>query len=463
LETLTLIGNTALTVEKTKLEISETVMKITDSRTGATQVGMVYAADYSTTFTDESLITKRYADAIASGLVPKAAVLFATTIGDGNIDLTGGTFGGTIDGVNVLDDDRVLMTEQTDASENGIYDYNITGNTFTRSSDFDGNPDGEVTSGNMIPVTSGSTLYSTIWVLVTSNPIIVGTTDLEFTLFSSPHELIAGVGIDINANTISVDGASLAGNSISWTGDTFNVDVNSGTLAASLALKLDVTVFDTFTGTTLPATYVTISDFNTFTGTTLPANYYNKTEINAYTASTDTRLDTIETDITYISGVTDTKLDSDIFTGYTATTAANEIFLIHTGGTDLNTILATAIEWDTVVVSGSSFSWTGSSIQVLEGGLYEINYNIPYNITANSSIGVGANIILNNTTVIDVTAAAGLAVKSDGAASIGLPTVILSLALNAVLTLAAFRTHHAGTANSSLTGSILIKKKNTLQ
>ena len=464
--TIALVGNTNLGVEKTKLEISETQMLITDSRTGATQVGMQYAGDYSTTFTNESLITKRYADAIASGLVPKAAVNLSTTVADGDIDLTGGTFvsGTTIDAVVVQDGWRVLVTEQTLGAQNGIYVYSASASGFTRSSDFDGNPSGEVTSGNLIPVISGATQYNTIWVLVTSNPITVGTTSLEFTLFSSPHQLIAGIGISINANTISVDGSSLAGNSISWTGNTFNVDITSGTLATALGTKLNITDFNYYSGTTVPATYLTISNFNTFSGTTLPANYYNKTEINVYTGATDIRLTTIESDITGLSATTATKLDTAVFNSYTGTTAPNEIFLTHSGGTELNTILATAIEWDTQEVSGAAFSWTGSSeIQVLETGLYEVSYNIPYNINSNSSIGVGANLILNNLTVIDVTAAAGLATRVAGAASVGLPTVILSLTANDVLNLATFRTHQSGTATSSLTGSILIKRKNTLQ
>jgi len=452
--TIAIVGNTNVGVEQTKLEISETQMLITDSR--GTKVGMQYAADYSTSFTNESLITKRYADSIAAGLIPKAAVLVATT---GNSGLSGLT---TIDGVTLSNGDRVLVKDNTDASENGI--YIASASTWTRATDFDGNPNGEVSAGNIIPVLSGDTQYSTLWVLVTPNPIVVGTTDLEFTLFSEPHALIPGVGISINGNVIAVDGASLAGNSISWTGNTFNVDVNSGTLSTALTAKLNVSDFNTFTGTTLPANYLTISDFNTFTGTTLPANYYNKTEINSYTGATDTRLNGIEADITGLSATTATKLDTAVFTGYTATTAANEIFLIHTGGTELNTILATAIEWDSEEVSGAAFSWTGSSeIEIFEAGLYEVSYNIPYNIVNNSSIGVGANIILNNSTVLDVTAAAGLATRSAGAASIGLPTVVLSLTANDVLNLATFRTHQSGTATSSLTGSILIKKKNTLQ
>jgi len=467
--TIAIVGNTNLGVEKTKLEISETQMLITDSRTGATRVGLEYAGDYSTTFTNESLITKRYADTIASGLIPKAAVNLSTTVADGDIDLTGGTFvsGTTIDAVVVQDGWRVLVTQQTSAVQNGIYVYSASASGFTRSSDFDGNPSGEVTSGNLIPVISGVTQYNTIWVLVTPNPIVVGTTPLEFTLFSSPHQLIAGIGITILANTISVDGSSLAGNSIAWTGNTFNVDVASGTLATVLGTKLDITDFNYYSGTTVPATYLSINNFNTFTGTTLPANYYNKTEINSYTGATDTRLTTIESDITGLSATTATKLDTAVFNSYTGATAPNEIFLIHTGGTELNTILASAIEWDAEGVTGATgaaFSWTGSSeIQVLETGLYEVSYNIPYNINSNSSIGVGANLILNNLTVIDVTAAAGLATRVAGAASVGLPTVILSLTANDVLNLATFRTHQSGSATSSLTGSILIKRKNTLQ
>jgi len=456
--TISLIGNDSGSTEVNKVSISETQMVISDGR--GTPVGMEYAGDYSTTFTNESLITKRYADTIAGGLIPKAAVLVAST---GETVLSGLT---TIDGVAVSNGDRVLVKDNATASENGI--YIASASTWTRATDFDGNPDGEVSAGNIIPVLTGATQYSTLWVLVTPNPITVGVTALNFSLFSSPHEMIAGHGITIDVNEISVDGGSLAGSSIAWTGttgnETYNVDVTTGTVAAALALKLDVSVFDTLTGTTLPATYLTISDFNTFSGTTLPANYYNKTEINTYTGATDTRLTTIESDITYISGVTDTKLNTAVFSAYTGTTAPNEIFLIHTGGTELNTILATAIEWDSEEVSGAAFSWTGSSeIQVLETGLYEVSYNIPYNIGTNSQIGVGANIILNNATVIDVTAAAALATRTNSAGSVGLPTVILSLTANDVLNLATFRTSQSGSATSSLTGSILIKRKNTLQ
>ena len=455
-----LVGNTTGSTEVNRLSISETSMLITDGR--VTKVGLEYAGDYSTTFGPESLITKRYADSIAAGLIPKAAVRVATTTG---ITLSGLQ---TIDGIALANGDRVLVKDQVSGETNGI--YIASASTWTRATDFDGNPNGEVSAGNIIPVLTGDTQYSSLWVLVTPNPITVGITPLDFTLFSSPHELIPGVGILINGNTIAVDGANLAGNSIAWTGNTFNVDISSGTLSTALGSKLDVSDFNSYTGTTDTRLIGIEGDITTLSGAT--AYISGVTDSNfaiftGYTATTETRLETIESDITGNTAAIATKLDTSIFTGYTATTAPNEIFLIHTGGTDLNTILATAIEWDAVGVTGatgSAFSWTGSSeIQVLETGLYEVNYNIPYNISTNSQIGIGANIILNNATVLDVTAAAGLATRTAGAASVGLPTVVLYLAANDVLNLATFRTHQSGTATSSLTGSILIKKKNTLQ
>ena len=456
---INLVGNTALGVQTTKLEISETTIKITDSR--GTPVGLEYAADYSSSFSDESLITKRYADAVVSGLDLKESVKAATTSGNTDIDLLGGTFGGTIDGYTVQDGDRVLIKNQDSSKkDNGIWIYSSGSNNFARAIDFN-NPN--VTSGAFSFIETGSTLASTGWVLVTQDPITVGTTPLAFTQFSQAGQLIAGTGININANTIDVDGQTLAGNSISWTGDTFNVDINSGTLSTALNSKLNISDFNTYSGTTDTRITDNENDIVYLSGQT--DLKLNISDFNTYSGTTDTRITDNENDITYISGVTDTKLDTEIFTGYTASTVSNEIFLTHTGGTDVNTIIPTAIEWDSVEVSGTSFLWSGGSdIYIKEAGGYEINYNIPFNSESVKDVSIGGNIVKNNSSIIDVTAAAGGGVTNTGTAgSVGLPTVIVTLALDDKLTLGLFRTEKAGTVTSSLTGSILIKKKNTLQ
>ena len=151
---------------------------------------------------DSDAATKQYVDLAVQGLDAKPSVLAATT---GNITLSGVQ---TIDGVTVESGDRVLVKDQTDASENGI--YVAAAGAWARSADADGNPNGEVTSGMFTFVEEGTVNQSTGYVLITADPIDVGTTDLVFTQFSGAGSAVAGTGIDITGNVISVDSAVLA-------------------------------------------------------------------------------------------------------------------------------------------------------------------------------------------------------------------------------------------------------------
>lgn len=94
----------------------------------------------------------------------KAPVAAATT---GNITLYGVQ---TIDGVAVVTGDRVLVKDQTNATENGIYDVDT--GTWVRSADFDGVND--IVEGSMALVVGGSTNINTMWRIFTSLPIIGG-------------------------------------------------------------------------------------------------------------------------------------------------------------------------------------------------------------------------------------------------------------------------------------------------
>jgi uncharacterized cupin superfamily protein len=87
-----------------------------------------------------------------------------------NITLSGTQ---TIDGVAVVADDRVLLTGQTTASENGIYDADTS--TWTRAKDWDGTYD--VVTGTLIYVTAG-TSNSGWWYVSTTGTITVGTTSV---------------------------------------------------------------------------------------------------------------------------------------------------------------------------------------------------------------------------------------------------------------------------------------------
>lgn len=93
-----------------------------------------------------------------------------------NVNLA--TFGlGVIDGVQLLANDRVLLTGQTDSTQNGIY-VAQTG-PWVRDLDFDGT--GDIKSGTQVFVTSGTLNTGSTWYVSTADPITIGTTAIALT------------------------------------------------------------------------------------------------------------------------------------------------------------------------------------------------------------------------------------------------------------------------------------------
>ena len=83
------------------------------------------------TFVTEGPVTKAYVDATSEGLHVLSSVKAATTA---NITIsTALNNNDTLDGVTLTTDDRVLVKDQTNSAENGIY---IVGDTPARSDDF---------------------------------------------------------------------------------------------------------------------------------------------------------------------------------------------------------------------------------------------------------------------------------------------------------------------------------------
>ena len=115
-------------------------------------------------------ITDRRSGAISESIGFKAPCRAATTA---NITLNGLQ---TIDGVAVVADDRVLVKDQTTASQNGIY-IAATGN-WERAPDFASN--GEVFSGTMVFVGAGTVAGGNVYRVTTANPIVIDTTSMAF-------------------------------------------------------------------------------------------------------------------------------------------------------------------------------------------------------------------------------------------------------------------------------------------
>ena len=128
-----------------------------------------------------------------------------------NITLTGGA-PNSVDGVNLSVNDRVLVTGQSTASQNGLYYVSTVGSgangTWVRTGD--ANQTGEIDAGMIVMVTEGAVYADTQWKLITDNPITVGTTGLTFTQNYSANSISSGssnVTVNANANvTISSAG-----------------------------------------------------------------------------------------------------------------------------------------------------------------------------------------------------------------------------------------------------------------
>ena len=112
--------------------------------------------------------TDRFSNSPGSGVKPPCVV--ATTA---NITLNAPQ---TVDSVAVVAEDRVLVKDQTDGTENGIYE--VAAGDWTRVTDYNASED--LLSGILIPVAGGGA-GAGIYQVTYSGDFVLGTTDPTFT------------------------------------------------------------------------------------------------------------------------------------------------------------------------------------------------------------------------------------------------------------------------------------------
>lgn len=171
------------------------------------------------------IANKQYVDAFVRGLSWKASVIAASTA---NIAVaTALVDSSSVDGVTVHTGDRVLLKNQTTASENGIYVVAASG-AASRASDAN---TATLLVGATVTVTQGSTQADKVYRLVTDS-VTLGTTSLSWTevggasasytagdgLGESPagqFNVSTGTGLEISTDTVriatSAAGAGLTG------------------------------------------------------------------------------------------------------------------------------------------------------------------------------------------------------------------------------------------------------------
>jgi len=167
--------------------------------------------------------TKAYVDSVANGLDVKASVIAATVSniagtynsGAGTITASGNGALGAQDGVTMTAGQRLLVKNQTDDKQNGIYVVTAVGDAgnpyvLTRATDFDAAGSAEVSTGAFTFVEQGTDFADQGFVM--SNHEFVELNDasgnagkVQWSQFSGAGQITAGNGLEKLGNEIKAD------------------------------------------------------------------------------------------------------------------------------------------------------------------------------------------------------------------------------------------------------------------
>ena len=236
-----------------------------------------------------------------------------------------------------------------------------------------------------------------------------------------------------------------ADNTKGVTFDTSNITTNtfrqltiqdsSGTIAylADLDTKVDTSIFNFFTGTTAPITYLTIGDFEVYSGQTLSL-IQSKQDV-------------------LIAGKGISILNNEISVNLPTTLQLVD----NTGGLNVNTIQATPVIWTDEIFSGNSLSFTGGSrIYILEDAVYGLSYvmNV-FNDSPNKNIGT----LIRKNGNEDITPLSSASVNMNDTSTNIMPEYHAQLVVGDYLELIGFRIGGSGIVDTVPEGSwIRIRK-----
>jgi len=143
-----------------------------------------------------------------------------------------------IDGVNLSVSNRVLVSNQANAFENGVYTVTTVGTpdpggtdwVLTRALDEDTyRPDSinGMGQGDYFFVQEGSSGAGESYVMTTNNPLIIGTTNLTFTQFSASQVYSAGTGLTLIGTQFSITNTGVAANTYGSASSVPTIAVNA--------------------------------------------------------------------------------------------------------------------------------------------------------------------------------------------------------------------------------------------
>ena len=221
--TLTNIPNSALT--NSSITLGTTTIAL--GGTSLTPAGLT-----SVTVTQDptqalQLTTKQYVDASVQGLDAKASVVNSTTAnltatyanGTAGVGATLTNSGSLVafssDGISNLVGDRVLVKNQTTASQNGIYTVTTVGSgavawVLTRSTDMD---QWAEVPNSYVWVESGTLYGDTGWVCTSNAGGTMGTTAITWVQFAGAGTYTAGTGLTLTGTQFSITNTAVTAGS----------------------------------------------------------------------------------------------------------------------------------------------------------------------------------------------------------------------------------------------------------
>lgn len=165
---------------------------------GGTLAGALYLAG-DPTVTNQAA-TKNYVDSKVSGLTPHPSVSAASTGANVNV----ASAPATLDGVTLVNGNRILLKDQTTTSQNIVWVFNGAGSALTQASDFSGTISTQI-QGTSVFVSGGNTNINSTWAIITSATSGTwGSVAVSWSQTGGAALLTAGNGINIASNTISV-------------------------------------------------------------------------------------------------------------------------------------------------------------------------------------------------------------------------------------------------------------------
>jgi hypothetical protein len=335
--------------------------------------------------------TKGYVDSVKQALDIKDSVRVATTAnltvtasgsGAGKTLTNAGTQAAiTIDSIALSSGDRVLVKDQTTASNNGIYTVTTVGTistnwVLTRATDADNSPTGEVTPGMFTFVEEGTVNADSGWVLTTDGAVTVDTTSLTFVQFSGAGQVIAGAGLTKSGNTLDVVGTS---NRITVNAD--NIDISASYVGQTSITTLGTIGTGTWQGSVVGATYggtgvnngsntITLGGSVTTAGAFITSGAYSLTLTQ--TGSTNVTLPTSGTLATLAGteALSNKTITSSSFSGTTVSASGNVTFTSATDASALGTapvVLSGGLSVAKSMYIGTNITGAGAATSTLDG------------------------------------------------------------------------------------------------